>query len=69
MADKYIVEEVGMLGDFLRDPRSKTLNPVTKFSGHVFAAIIDYAQERDLSALTLDDVFEYLYKIQNNSVG
>jgi hypothetical protein len=68
MADNYITEEVGMVGDFLRDPRSKTLNPLTKFSGHMFAAIVDYAQERDLSKLTLDDVFDYLYKIQHNSV-
>jgi hypothetical protein len=60
-----ITTEPGMTGDFIRDPRTKQLNPLTKFTGQMFAAIIDYAQERDLSKLTLDEMFEYLYKIQS----
>lgn len=61
--------EVGMVGDFIRDPRKSTLNPTTKFTGHMFAAVIDYAQERDLRTVTLDEIFEYCYRLQNGSTN
>jgi hypothetical protein len=67
MVDEYVTEEPGMVGDFIRDPRSKTLNPLTKFAGHTFAAIIDYAKERDLSKMTLEDLFEYLQPIDKEA--
>jgi hypothetical protein len=60
-----ITTEVGMVGDFIRDPRKNTLNPMTKFTGHMFAAVIDYAQQRDLRTVTLDEIFEYCYRLQN----
>jgi len=55
-----ITEEPGMVGDFIRDPRSKELNPLSKFAGHTFAAIIDFAKERDISQMTIDDLFDYI---------
>jgi len=63
-----ITNEPGIVGDFLRDPRTKNLNPLTKFAGHTFAAVIDYAKERDISKMTLDDLFECLTTINGNTL-
>lgn len=53
---------------FVKDPRSKGLNPTAKFAGHIMTGLLDYAKERDLSTMTLDDVFDYCYKMQGTSV-
>ena len=53
---------------FIKDPRSKGLNPTTKFVGHLMTAILDYSKQRDISKMTLDDVFEYCYKMQEGAI-
>jgi len=53
---------------FIRDPRSKGLNPTTKLAGHIMTAVLDYAKEKDLSTMTLDDVYDFVYKMQEHSL-
>jgi len=53
---------------FMQDPRVKELNPMTKFAGHIMTAMIDYAKEKDISTMTLDDIFEYCYTLQKGSL-
>jgi hypothetical protein len=52
---------------FIQDPRSKELNAMTKFAGSMFTAVVDYAKDNDISKMTLDDVFDYCFKIQKGS--
>ena len=54
---------------FIQDPRSRELNPTVKLAGHIMTSIIDYAKENDLSQMTLEDVFDYCYKIQGHHNG
>ena len=53
--------------EFIKDPRSKQLNPTTKLAGHFMTAIIDYAKENDVSKMTLDDVFKMCNEMQKGS--